>query len=92
MPHVIAEPCESCKDHSCVAACPVDAIHPTADEPGFTITRQLYIDPIGCIDCGACIPECPVEAIYRDNELPTEWERFIAINADHYASPPASAA
>ncbi len=63
---VIAEPCIGTKDTACVDACPVDCIHPkkntTYDDarPGFDEVPQLYIDPIECIDCGACVPVCPV--------------------------------
>lgn len=44
--------------------------------------RQLYIDADDCIDCGACIPECPVEAIYLDQDVPTKWTRYVQLNAD----------
>jgi NAD-dependent dihydropyrimidine dehydrogenase PreA subunit len=81
---VIADPCVGAKEHSCVAVCPVDCIHPTPDEPGFAESDQLYIDPEECIDCGACESECPVEAIFRSNELPDEWKRFLEVNAEHY--------
>ena len=43
--------------------------------------QMLYIDPTTCIDCGACLPECPVEAIYDEGSLPTELEHFMALNA-----------
>jgi NAD-dependent dihydropyrimidine dehydrogenase PreA subunit len=64
--YVIAEPCIGTKDTACVDACPVDCIHPkknkTYDDgrPGFEEVPQLYIDPVECIDCGACVPVCPV--------------------------------
>jgi NAD-dependent dihydropyrimidine dehydrogenase PreA subunit len=83
--YVIAEACIGTKDNSCVAVCPVDCIHPTVDEPGFEECEQLYIDPTECIDCGACEPECPVEAIFRIEDLPAEMERYTQINADYYA-------
>jgi NAD-dependent dihydropyrimidine dehydrogenase PreA subunit len=69
MAFVIAEPCIGTKDTACVDACPVDCIHPkkntTYDDarPGFDEIPQLYIDPVECIDCGACVPVCPVSAI-----------------------------
>ena len=74
MPYVIAEPCIGVKDKSCVGVCPVDCIHDAAD--------QLYIDPNECIDCGLCEPECPVDAIFMEDEVPDQWKGFIQINAD----------
>ena len=78
MPYVIAEPCIGVKDKSCVAVCPVDCIH-GADED-----EQLYIDPAECIDCGLCEPECPVDAIFMEDEVPDQWKNYIQINADYY--------
>jgi ferredoxin len=43
---------------------------------------QLYIDPDDCIDCGACVPECPVEAIFQDGNVPAKWTAYIQLNAD----------
>lgn len=80
MPYVITEPCVGTTDRSCVEVCPVDCIHPGEGEE----TDQLYIDPESCIDCGACVPECPVEAIYLDSDVPDEWEKYIDINADYF--------
>ncbi len=71
MAYVIAEPCIETKDTACVDACPVDCIHPKKNttyndgRPGFDEVSQLYIDPVECIDCGACVPVCPVSAILR---------------------------
>ncbi len=79
--YVITEPCIGTKDASCVDVCPCDCIHPRKDEPGFSAALQLYIDPETCIDCGACLPECPVDAIYREDDVPPEWEHYIALNA-----------
>jgi NAD-dependent dihydropyrimidine dehydrogenase PreA subunit len=56
MAYVINEPCIGTKDASCVEVCPVDCIHPTAEEPGFEAADQLYIDPDECIDCDAPRP------------------------------------
>jgi NAD-dependent dihydropyrimidine dehydrogenase PreA subunit len=78
--HVIAEPCINTKDTSCVSVCPVDCIHPTKDEPEFETEAQLYIDPATCIDCGLCVVECPVQAIYVEEDLPVEWRKFTEIN------------
>ena len=74
--YIIAEPCIDVKDRSCVDVCPVDCIH-EAD-------RMLVIDPQECIDCGACEPECPVEAIFPEDALPDKWQSFVKIN---YAYP-----
>ena len=84
MTFVIAEPCIGTKDTGCVDACPVDCIHPRADEGDFEEATQLYIDPAECIDCGACVPECPVEAIFPEDELPERWQEFLEINAAHF--------
>ena len=64
MAYIIAEPCIGVKDMTCVDACPVDCIHPRKDEPGFAEVEMIYIDPVECIDCGACVPVCPVSAIF----------------------------
>src|ERR1035441_9104797 len=60
MAYVIAEPCINTKDTACVDACPVDCIHPKKDSDKFAAEEMLYIDPVECIDCGACVPVCPV--------------------------------
>ena len=69
MAYVIAEPCIGTKDSACVDACPVDCIHPKKDEKGHGEVEQLFIDPVECIDCGACVPVCPVSAIYAGDDL-----------------------
>ena len=84
MPHIIAEPCIGTKDTSCVAVCPVDCIHPTEDESDFEQAEQLYIDPDTCIDCGLCVDEGPVKAIFPEEDLPEEWASFIEKNAQYY--------
>jgi ferredoxin len=80
MTYIIAEPCIDVKDKSCVEVCPVDCIHPTDGEG----EPMLYIDPDECIDCGACEPECPVEAIFAEEDLPEEWNHFTEINAKYF--------
>jgi len=70
--YIIAEPCIDVKDKSCVDVCPVDCIH--------EFERMLVIDPEECIDCGACEPECPVEAIFPEDALPDKWQPFVKIN------------
>lgn len=87
MAYVIAEPCIGVKDTACVSACPVDCIHPRKDETGFESSRMLYINPVECIDCGACVPVCPVQAIYAEGDIPQKWDSYIQINADHYVKP-----
>ena len=84
MAYIIAEPCIGVKDKSCVAVCPVDCIHEgtlTADGRSYDM---LFIDPDECIDCGLCEPECPVDAIFMEDEVPDQWKNFIQINADFY--------
>ncbi len=84
MAYIIAEPCIGTKDTACVNACPVDCIHPRKDEPRFETEKMLYIDPEECIDCGACVPVCPVSAIFEADDLPDEWSPYAEINADWY--------
>jgi len=82
MAYVIAEPCISVKDTACVDVCPCDCIHPTKNEAEFATAPQLFIHPEDCIDCGACIPACPVSAIFPVEDLPEKWKEFAAKNAD----------
>lgn len=85
MAYVIAEPCIGTKDASCTEVCPVDCIHPTPDEPDFETAKQLFIDPEECIDCDACVEACPVDAIFAEDQIPDEWDSFVALNAAHFA-------
>ena len=84
MSHWIAEPCIGTKDTACVAVCPVDCIHPTKEDEDFEEAEMLYIDPETCIDCGLCVDECPVKAIFPDEDLPAEWESFKEKNTEYY--------
>ena len=84
MAYVIAQPCIGVKDTACVVVCPVDCIHPRADEAGFAEAEQLYIQPGECICCNLCVDECPVGAIFDEADLPAEWREFIERNAAHY--------
>jgi NAD-dependent dihydropyrimidine dehydrogenase PreA subunit len=84
MAYVIAEPCIGTKDTACVDACPVDCIHPKKDEDGYADSDQLFIDPVECIDCGACVPVCPVSAIFAQDDLPEKWAHFTEKNAKHF--------
>lgn len=72
MAYVVTDPCIQCKYTNCAAVCPVDAFR---EGPNF-----LVIDPFECIDCDACVAECPVEAIYPDDEVPMEWVDYIDLN------------
>ncbi|TVQ67583.1 MAG: ferredoxin family protein [Balneolaceae bacterium] len=72
MTYVVAEPCINCKYTDCVAVCPVDAFR---EGPNF-----LVIHPDDCIDCDACVAECPVEAIFPDDEVPEKWENYTELN------------
>ena len=78
MAHVVTQPCVNCKYTDCVVVCPMECFY--ADE------RQLYIDPDDCIDCGACVPECPVEAIFQDVNVPAGFTHFIPLNAERVAA------
>jgi NAD-dependent dihydropyrimidine dehydrogenase PreA subunit len=75
MAFVITSACINVKDRSCVDVCPVDCIHDDGDQD-----LMLYIDPNECIDCGACEPACPVNAIYREDDVPAGQEAFIQVN------------
>jgi len=85
MAFVITEPCIGTCDKACVDVCPVDCIQPADGYPNDDIiNKQLYINPDECIDCYACVPECPVDAIFEESEVPDEWQNYIQINADHF--------
>jgi NAD-dependent dihydropyrimidine dehydrogenase PreA subunit len=84
MAYVIALPCINVKDTACVAVCPCDCIHPTKDEAGFAEAEQLYIDPEICVHCDLCREECPVRAIFPDDDLPAEWSHFLEKNAAYF--------
>jgi NAD-dependent dihydropyrimidine dehydrogenase PreA subunit len=84
MAYVITEPCIGTKDSACVDVCPVDCIHPRKDEPAFEAATMLNIHPDECIDCGACVPACPVEAIFALDEVPDKWKDYITQNAEFF--------
>lgn len=84
MTHVICEPCIGVKDKSCVEVCPVDCIKELPDGS----SPQLYIDPVTCIDCGACVSACPVEAIYAEADVPEKWQSFIEVNKKFFDEHP----
>ncbi len=89
MPFVITDPCIGTKDSACVDVCPVDCIHPRKDEPEFEQATMLYIHPDECIDCGACVPACPVAAIYDSVTRPRHHRRpSIEANSVYRAGDP----
>lgn len=74
MTMVVTEPCIGCKDKACLPVCPMECFY--EDE------RMVYIDPDDCIDCGACVQECPTEAIFYIDDVPKQWHEYIALNAE----------
>ena len=74
MTYVVTDSCIKCKYTDCVDVCPVDCFH---EGPNF-----LVIDPEECIDCTLCVAECPVEAIYAEDDVPDDQRAFIALNAE----------
>ena len=84
--YIICEPCIGTKDTACVDVCPVDCIHPRKDESDYATAEMLYVHPDECIDCGACVPACPVEAIFTLDETPYRWSAFIDRNRDYYST------
>lgn len=77
MTHVVIDNCVDCKFTDCVLVCPVDCF--------YELEKQLVIDPEECIDCSACVAECPVEAIYAEDEVPDEHESALEFNANEAA-------
>ena len=76
MTYVIAQSCVDVLDKACIEECPVDCIYEGE--------RMLYIHPDECVDCGACEPVCPVEAIYYEDDVPEQWKAYTKINADFF--------
>jgi ferredoxin len=74
MSYVVCQSCHDCKYTDCVVVCPCDCFYQD--------NVQLYIDPESCIDCEACVPECPVEAIFHETNVPNHWTAFIQLNAE----------
>ena len=80
MPHVVTDNCRLCRFTDCVAHCPVECFHADGE--------HTYIDPDVCIDCGACIPVCPVQAIYEVIDMPDDQQHWIEVNAERSRSLP----
>lgn len=79
MTYVIAQPCVDVKDKACIEECPVDCIYEGS--------RSLYIHPDECVDCGACEPVCPVEAIFYEDDTPEEWKDYYKANVEFFDEP-----
>lgn len=80
MAFVVTEPCIKCKYTDCVDVCPVACFHEGEN--------MLVIDPEECIDCGVCVDECPVTAIFSEDEVPEKWSSFIELNKKYAAEWP----
>ena len=78
MTYVVTETCIDLKDKSCIEVCPVDCIHEVDAD------RMVYIDPDECIDCGACVDPCPVDAIFAEEDVPSAQQAYVAINKDYF--------
>ncbi|KIQ17487.1 ferredoxin [Rhodococcus sp. MEB064] len=76
MTYVVAEPCVDVLDRACIEECPVDCMYQG--------DRMLYIHPDECVDCGACEPVCPVEAIFYEEDVPAQWSAYISTNVDFF--------
>jgi ferredoxin len=74
MTMVVTEPCFGCKYTECVTVCPCECFHEGES--------MLFIDPEECIECGACISECPTAAIFQEDAVPEPWRDYIALNRD----------
>ena len=77
MTHVVIESCKDCMYTDCVTVCPVDCFYGNRETD-----NMIYIHPDECIDCGACIPECPVEAIFPEDEVPEDQQHCTELNAE----------
>ena len=80
MAHVVCEPCIGVKDTACVETCSVDCFYDAGD--------MLVIHPDECIDCGLCIPACPVSAIFAEGDVPEQWKHFIEKNKQYFVDTP----
>ncbi len=80
MTYIIAEPCITVIDRGCVEVCPVECIYEGED--------QLYIHPTECVDCDACRPACPVDAIFAESDTPEQWKSYLEKNANYFVEHP----
>ena len=76
MTYVIGQPCVDVLDRACVEECPVDCIYEGS--------RSLYIHPDECVDCGACEPVCPTEAIFYEDDVPAQWKDYVSANYEFF--------
>lgn len=80
MAFVVTEPCFGCKYTDCVVVCPMDCFYEGES--------MLFIHPDECVDCGACEPECPVQAIFYQDNVPEKWREYIELNREMSAQCP----
>ena len=76
MTHVVTKACDGCRYTDCVVVCPVECFYEVGDD------KMIYIHPDECIDCEACVPECPVEAIFHEDDVPDDMQDYVKLNAD----------
>ena len=86
MTYIITRLCRECVDTACVAVCPVDCIYRYTGDDTASFPSQLYIHPDECIDCGACEPECPVTAIFPEEDVPPDQSASIEKNREVFNS------
>ena len=80
MPWIVTRLCLDCMDTACVSVCPVDCIYSYEGEDKACFPKQLFINPDECIDCGACEPECPWQAIFEEVAVPQQFKDDVTLN------------
>src|SRR5271166_5664930 len=80
MPWIVTRLCRDCMDTACVSVCPVDCIYSYAGGDKESFPNQLFINPNECIDCGACEPECPWQAIFEEAAVPEQFKDDVTLN------------